>query len=288
MKILVVEHERGTGPERFGEWLEEAGAEVVVVRPYLGEAIPMAESGSLGAGGSDRGAAGGLGEYAALLVLGGAAGPLEDAANPWFPQVRDLLRRSAGGEFPSFNICLGGELLAAAADAPISRRERPQIGIYDLATTSAGDADPVFAALSGTTIPAVLFHQEEMALPENAELLVTGSDAPVQGSGSANSRGGPSSTRRRMSRRSSGGWVRRRSLCRRGRHRNRSPRSCARPMRSSWMWGARSPAASSTICARGRAAPRGEGDAALPWRTSRLTAVRPATVRRSSGRCCCR
>lgn len=181
MKILVIEHERGTGPERFGEWLEEAGAEVVVVRPYLGEAIPVAESGSLGAGGSDRGTSGGLGDYAALLVLGGAAGPLEDAANPWFPQVRDLLSRSAGGEFPSFNICLGGELLAAATDAPISRRERPQIGIYDLRTTSAGNADPVFAALAGRTLPSVLFHQEEMALPENAELLVTGSDAPVQG-----------------------------------------------------------------------------------------------------------
>lgn len=184
MKILVVEHERGTGPERFGEWLEEAGAEVVVVRPYLGEAIPDPDSAartSVAPVDDSAGAPGRFGDYAALLVLGGAAGPLEDAANPWFPQVRDLLRRSAGGEFPSFNICLGGELLAAATDAPITRRERPQIGIYDLATTSAGDADPVFAALSGTTIPAVLFHQEEMALPDGAELLVTGSDAPVQG-----------------------------------------------------------------------------------------------------------
>lgn len=184
MRILVVEHERGTGPERFGKWLEEAGAEVVVVRPYLGEAIPGTEPAARTAvetADDGAGAPGRFGDYAALLVLGGAAGPLEDAENPWFPQVRDLLRRSADGEFPSFNICLGGELLAAATDAPISRRERPQIGIYDLATTSAGDADPVFAALSGTTIPAVLFHQEEMALPENAELLVTGSDAPVQG-----------------------------------------------------------------------------------------------------------
>ncbi|MDN5635741.1 MAG: type 1 glutamine amidotransferase, partial [Brevibacterium sp.] len=123
--------------------------------------------------------------YSALLVLGGSAGPLEDTANPWLPQVRDLLRRSAAGEFPSFNICLGGELLAAATSAKIIRRQRPQIGIYDLHTTSAGEKDPVFAAIAREagekTIPAVLFHQEEMELPDDGELLLTGSDAPVQG-----------------------------------------------------------------------------------------------------------
>lgn len=168
VRILVIEHEKDAGPERFGQWLIEAGAEVDVLRPYLGDEIPAALDG-----------------YSALLVLGGSAGPLEDTANPWLPQVRDLLRRSAAGEFPSFNICLGGELLAAATSAKIIRRQRPQIGIYDLHTTSAGEKDPVFAAIAREagekTIPAVLFHQEEMELPDDGELLLTGSDAPVQG-----------------------------------------------------------------------------------------------------------
>jgi GMP synthase (glutamine-hydrolysing) len=170
VRILAIEHERGTGPRRFGEWLEEAGAEVVVTRPYLGEEIP-----SLGAG-SDLGA----GDFDALIVLGGAAGPSDDAENPWFPQVRELLGRSIAGDFPSLNICLGGEMLALAGHAPISRRTHPQIGIYELQATSAGESDPVFGSLTGERMPAVLFHQEEMALPDGAELLVTGSDAPVQ------------------------------------------------------------------------------------------------------------
>ncbi|MEY8567957.1 type 1 glutamine amidotransferase [Brevibacterium linens] len=162
VRILAIEHERGTGPQRFGEWLVEAGAEVVVTRPYLGEVIPA------------------LGSFDALIVLGGSAGPLDDAENPWFPEVRDLLRRSVGGEFPSLNICLGGEMLALAGDAAISRRAHPQIGIYELSATSAGETDPVFGSLAGTRLPSVLFHQEEMALPADAELLITGSDAPVQ------------------------------------------------------------------------------------------------------------
>ncbi|RBP65096.1 GMP synthase-like glutamine amidotransferase [Brevibacterium sanguinis] len=165
LRILVIEHERGTGPERFGDWLEEAGAKLEICRPHLAETIPDELIG-----------------YAGLIVLGGAAGPLDDADNPWFPQVRDLLRRSAAGEFPSFNICLGGEMLAAATSGAIVRRSRPQIGVYRLHTTSAGQTDPVFSALgaAGSTFPAVLFHQEEMELPADAELLVTGSDAPVQ------------------------------------------------------------------------------------------------------------
>ena len=173
VRILAIEHERGTGPERFGKWLEEAGAEVVVTRPYLGEVIPE------------------LGAFDALIVLGGSAGPTEDAENPWFSEVRDLLRRSIGGEFPSLNICLGGEMLAVTGDAPITRRAHPQIGIYELGATSAGETDPVFGALAGggsagaasterESLPSVLFHQEEMALPTGAELLITGSDAPVQ------------------------------------------------------------------------------------------------------------
>lgn len=173
VRILAIEHERGTGPQRFGEWLIEAGAEVVVTRPYLGEVIPE------------------LGSFDALIVLGGSAGPTEDAENPWFPEVRDLLRRSITGEFPSLNICLGGEMLAVAGDAPIRRRAHPQIGIYELGVTSAGASDPVFGALAsggstgageteGESLPSVLFHQEEMALPPGAELLITGSDAPVQ------------------------------------------------------------------------------------------------------------
>jgi GMP synthase (glutamine-hydrolysing) len=176
VRILAIEHEKGTGPQRFGQWLEEAGAEVVVTRPYLGEEIP----GELLVRVPRAPECGGAGSFDALIVLGGSAGPSDDADNPWFPQVRDLLRESIRGEFPSLNICLGGEMLALAADAPISRRAHPQIGIYELGATSAGESDPVFGSLAGERMPAVLFHQEEMALPDGAALLITGSDAPVQ------------------------------------------------------------------------------------------------------------
>ncbi|MDN5634424.1 MAG: type 1 glutamine amidotransferase, partial [Brevibacterium sp.] len=57
VRILVIEHEMDAGPERFGQWLIEAGAQVDVIRPYLRDDITAALDG-----------------YSALLVLGGSAG----------------------------------------------------------------------------------------------------------------------------------------------------------------------------------------------------------------------
>lgn len=203
LRILVIEHEDGAGPKRFGDWLSEAGAEVDVLRPYLGDEIPtgLQSSAALHGSAADDG-------YAALLVLGGSAGPLEDTVNPWLPKVRSLLRDSAAGEFPSFNICLGGELLAAATSARIFRRDRPQIGIYDLHATSAGrrilcsrpspaDRERRFPRSSST--------RRRWSCPRAQNSCSPAPTHPCRGTGSANSRGAPSSIPSPMPRRSHSG-----------------------------------------------------------------------------------
>ena len=120
------------------------------------------------------------GEFDALVVLGGAAGPLDDERCPWLPAVRRLLVESAGGAFPSFNICLGGELLAAATGGRISRRSAPQVGVFGLRDTAQSAADAVFGALPAE-FESVLWHQEQMSVPPGGVLLATGSGSPVQG-----------------------------------------------------------------------------------------------------------
>lgn len=173
LRILVIEHEAGTDARRFGDWLERAGAELIVARPYLGS--EHADTGPpLPADAAVLRAA-----YDALIVLGGAAGPLDDEDNPWFPHVRSLLAASAEGAFPSFNICLGGELLAAATGGQLRRRRVPQVGAYIVAARPEAADDPVFSAMPASA-PVVLWHQEEMGLPPGAVHLVDGTDAPVQ------------------------------------------------------------------------------------------------------------
>ncbi|GAA2010960.1 type 1 glutamine amidotransferase [Brevibacterium samyangense] len=163
VRILVVQHEDGTDIRRFGTWLEDAGAVLRIVRPDRGEEIPDSST------------------YDALVVLGGQANALEDEANPWFPEVRGLLARSADGEFPSFNICLGAQMLAAAAGGEVSRIEAPQVGAFDVAARTEATTDPVFSALpDGDPVPTVLFHQDHFTLPAGARHLMDGSAAPHQ------------------------------------------------------------------------------------------------------------
>lgn len=160
-RIVVIQHEDGTDANRFGRWLAEAGARVRTVRPDRGEALPAPA------------------DFDALVVLGGAMGPRDDAAAPWLPAVRALLAASAAGAFPSFNICLGGELLAVAADGDCTHRAFPQVGLHTVRTTAQAAEDPVFGA-APAVFPTVLWHEEQIELPERAVLLVTGTDAPVQ------------------------------------------------------------------------------------------------------------
>lgn len=165
VRILAVQHEDDAGPMRFGQWLSDAGAEVLVVRPDRGETLPEPSD---------------FTEVAdALMVLGGEAGALDDADNPWFPAVRELLTASAEGEFPSFNICLGGQMLAVAGGGGIRTRERGQFGALLVEPLPEAAADPVFSSLV-RPCRSVLFHGDEILPPAGAVQLVTGTDAPVQ------------------------------------------------------------------------------------------------------------
>ncbi|WAL39674.1 type 1 glutamine amidotransferase [Brevibacterium sp. BRM-1] len=160
-RLVAVQHEDGTDANRFGRWLAAAGADVRTVRPDRGEALP------------------GPAEFDGLVVLGGALGPLDDEQAPWLAPVRELLAESAAGAFPSFSICLGGELLAVAAGGTCTHRAYPQVGLHTVEATARAAEDPVFGA-APAEFPTVLWHEEQIELPERAVLLVTGTDAPVQ------------------------------------------------------------------------------------------------------------
>lgn len=177
-RIIVIEHEDGTDARRLGDWLEDAGAELDVRRPYR-------ESKSCGAVDADAALAHipsvdqlrepGVG----LLVLGGQDGPVDDERNPWFPAVRELLVASAEGEFASLNVCLGGEMLAQALGRPVVHRDVPQVGLMTGRRRAEAADDPLFSQ-APAEFPVVLWHGLQMELPEGAVHLVDGTDAPVQ------------------------------------------------------------------------------------------------------------
>ena len=164
-RIVLIEHENGTGPQRFGRWLQDAGAQTEVIRPYKGEKVPEPETFLKGGDG--------------LIVLGGAASACEDAQNPWFRATKKLLVASAEGCFPSLNICLGGQMLAVATGGGIRKRPHPQYGVYTITPLASCEDDPVWSCLAPST-PVILYHGDEILLPQGAILLASGSDSPNQ------------------------------------------------------------------------------------------------------------
>ncbi|HEU4525537.1 MAG TPA: hypothetical protein VFR62_10980, partial [Gemmatimonadales bacterium] len=83
-RVVVVQHELGTGPGWWGTWLAGAGVDLDVRHPYAGDALPAAP------------------ELDGLLVLGGAMGPVDDEACPWLPATRALLADAVAAEVPTF------------------------------------------------------------------------------------------------------------------------------------------------------------------------------------------
>lgn len=134
VRVLVVEHEAGAPAALLGRWLEEAGAELDVRRPYAGDPLPDDLEG-----------------HHALLVLGGSMGAHDDAAHAWIAPTKELVRRAAADGVVCLGVCLGHQLAAAA----LGGRSEPnpagqQLGLLTVGWTWAVTEDPLLAPVRGT------------------------------------------------------------------------------------------------------------------------------------------
>jgi GMP synthase (glutamine-hydrolysing) len=88
-----------------------------------------------------------LDDYGAVMVFGGAMHADQDAHHPWLREENLFLQRVLGLHLPVLGVCLGAQLLAKAAHAPVEPARRPEIGWYSVELTEEAGDDPVFASL---------------------------------------------------------------------------------------------------------------------------------------------
>ncbi|WP_169944562.1 type 1 glutamine amidotransferase [Microbispora sp. H11081] len=183
-RLIVVEHEAEAGLGSFSGWLEAAGVEIEVVRPYKGEPVPGRAPGG-------------------LLVLGGAAAAWDDEGYGWLPATRDLLARAVDEGVPTLGVCLGAQLMTLACGGTVEHGAAGlEIGLGEIEPLPEAAADPLLSALptlsasdalpspdalpvpglpSGGRVRAVQYHQDAMTtLPEGAVRLATGAMYPNQ------------------------------------------------------------------------------------------------------------
>ncbi|WP_084597356.1 type 1 glutamine amidotransferase [Nocardioides aequoreus] len=133
VRVLVVEHEAGAPAALLGQWLQQAGADLDVRRPYAGDDLPDT-----------------LDDHDALLVLGGSMGAHDDADHWWLEPTKALVRRAAEERVTTLGVCLGHQLAAVALGGRSARNPAgQQLGLLPVGWTWAVHDDPLFAAAPG-------------------------------------------------------------------------------------------------------------------------------------------
>jgi len=163
-RLLVIQVAADDPVGRLGDWLTAAGLELELLRPYDGPTLP-----------SD------LSDYHGLLVLGGGLAATDDAAAPWLPQVRALLRDAVSREVPTLGVCLGAQLLAVANGGRVARNPAgPEFGAQLIAKRAVCSGDPLFGPMP-ITPDVIQWHFDAItALPPGAVQLASSPVCGVQ------------------------------------------------------------------------------------------------------------
>jgi len=106
-------------------------------------------------------------EYDAVLVFGGHMNVDQEREYPWLRQEDELIRRLIERRVPLFGVCLGGQLLAKAAGAPVGPLPEVQRG-FALVTLSAGAADDLLFGSLPREFDAFMGNGYAFGVPEGA------------------------------------------------------------------------------------------------------------------------
>jgi GMP synthase-like glutamine amidotransferase len=162
MRVLVVQNFDNAGLGQIATALAEARLEADIRRPYRGEPLPA-----------------GIGEHAALVVLGGEQNALDDAKCTYYPELLELIRAYSAADRAVLGVCLGAQLMARAFGGENLLGAAPEFGWREVELTEEGRADAVMGSLPGR-FPVFEWHDDTFALPPGAVRLVASGSAPNQ------------------------------------------------------------------------------------------------------------
>jgi GMP synthase-like glutamine amidotransferase len=154
-RLLAIQHVKSEGLGIIGAGLEGMGLDADLVRVFKGERVPERING-----------------YSALIVLGGPMGVYESDIYPFINKEIRLIRSALRERVPVLGICLGSQLLAGAAGAPVFKGNAKEIGWYDVTLTGHGEAERLFAGMP-KTMTVFQWHGDTFDVPAGARNLAT-------------------------------------------------------------------------------------------------------------------
>jgi GMP synthase (glutamine-hydrolysing) len=105
-----------------------------------------------------------LDEYDSVLVFGGVMHADQDHQHPWLREESMLLQRLLDLRVPLLGVCLGAQLIARAAGAPVGPSSEPEVGWSTVELAAAARDDPLFRGLP-TRFDAFQWHFYTHGIP---------------------------------------------------------------------------------------------------------------------------
>ncbi|MBP2415513.1 type 1 glutamine amidotransferase [Microlunatus capsulatus] len=162
-RVAVVQHTAVCPPGRVGDWLVAEGCRLDLYRGHAGDGLPSSLQG-----------------YDGLVVLGGEMGAHDDAAHPWLPGTRDLLRAAVEDGTPVLAVCLGLQLLAVACGGRVEPAPSgPQLGVRPVEHEPAAADDPLLGPVPAGA-PAVHWNNDLVVEPPPGAVVLSRSAGTVQ------------------------------------------------------------------------------------------------------------
>ncbi|MDP2396923.1 MAG: type 1 glutamine amidotransferase [Burkholderiales bacterium] len=158
--VAIFRHSPTEGPAYFATYLERNKIPYRIIGIDAGEAVP-----------SDASA------FAGLCFMGGPMSVNDDL--PWIEPVCSLIRDAVARDVPVLGHCLGGQLMAKALGAPVTRNPVKEIGWGEVEVLQTPEARQWL----GEDLPSFLsfhWHGETFAVPEDATRIMASAACPNQ------------------------------------------------------------------------------------------------------------
>ena len=117
--------------------------------------------------------------YAAIISLGGPQHAAADERYPYLAEEKALILRALEQDVPFLGVCLGGQLLAHALGAAVTRHSMTELGFFEVRLTDEGRADPFFQGLPDNPL-VFQWHMDTFSIPAGAVRLATNANTTNQ------------------------------------------------------------------------------------------------------------
>ena len=153
MRALALRNVSIESPGTFGEFLKRNGFAIDDIDLTRGEPCPATAEG-----------------YDVTLMMGGPMNVYEEDKYPFLADELRLLQSAAKKKQKVIGFCLGGQMIARALGAKVTKNPIKEIGWMPVTLTDEGKREPLLAGLP-ETLTVFQWHGDTFAIPKGAAHL---------------------------------------------------------------------------------------------------------------------